>query len=374
MVRSSFRDVVSQGKKKASGENQSDKVFLKDLRFDSTSKADKKTLVIPHDENGAILYVQPYHAINAGVKPNGRGIINLPKRDGGTFTPYKFGCISHVTEVDEDVKADKKAAFDEGGVSCPLCDVYYAERRKFYALTEQEHPNFKDYDKSEQREWYQKYDNEIRTVHPSFEFDRNANQLKVTKDNKLVVAVVSADGEFELFIWTISDNRLKQINHAIAEGVDMGVVDEGKYTQLNDDVDDPIYDISGVEVLVTYPKSVNKAQAGRDAKINVVSDNKSLLAKHDGILDKINEEVAKLSTDIDSQVENDFTLKQRTQEEVMEVINVEYYNELMAEYPKREYVEGEGGKSTASQPKAKAEEVDESEEVDEGTLEDLFDN
>lgn len=372
MVRRSFKDVVSQGKQKASGGNQSGKVYLKDLRFDSTSKADKKTLIIPHDENGAILYEQPYHAINAGVKPNGRGIINLPKRDGGTFTPYKFGCISHVTEVDSDVKADKKKAFEEEGVSCPLCDVFYAERRKFYALTEQEHPNFKDYDKTEQREWYQKYDNEIRTVQPSFEFDRNANKLKITKDNKLVVAVVSADGEFELFIWTISDNRLKQINHAIAEGVDMGVVDEDKYTQLNDDVDDPIYDISGVEVLVTYPKSANKAQAGRDAKINVVSDNKSLLIKHDGILDRINEEVAKVSEDIDSQIENDFTLRQRTQDEIMEVINVEYYNELMEQYPKKEYVEGEGTQSSKA-TEAKAEEVDESEEVDEDALEELFD-
>lgn len=372
MGRVSFKDVVQQGNRK-SKKAQEGKEFLKDLRFDSLAKQDKKTVVIPHDENGAILYEQPYHAINAGVKPNGKGVINMPKKDGSTFTPYKFACISHVTEADEDVKADKKAAFQEEGKSCPLCDIVYAERRKKYALLEEEHEDFGSLPSSEQREWYQKFDSEIMTVNPSFEFNRDTNQMRITKDNKVVVAVVEEDGTHELFIWTISDNRLKQINHAIAEGVDMGVISDDKYALLNEDEDEPIYDISGVELIVTYPKSKTKAQAGRDAKINVVSDNKSQLVKHDGLLDRINEDVTKLAKDIESQIENDFTLKQRTPEEVHEFLNTEYYEELLSAYPQRERTEGNGQGAKTEAKAEVAEEVDVSEEVDNDALQDLFD-
>lgn len=371
MVRQSYREMVQASTQKS-------KDFLQELKFDSTKKADARTIYIPYDENGIVLFQFPFHSINRNVKPtakNNKGVVNLPKKDGSTFTPFQIGCNHHLVESDPGVRAEKKAAFeaDRANNGCPICNIYYAERKKRKDWIAENYPKFGEMSKEEMRDVYSKYDNEVATVKEAYSFSDDKG-LYVSRHNKLLVAELQDDGSYEFKIWQLSDARLRKINEEINKKFIDKSLKKGAIENLSGDDENPMYDLSGLELVVVYPKSANKAQAGRDASFSIVI-NERIVDSEEGLLEKINEEAAELASDVEAQVMGDLSLKPRTAEELMDVINKEYYDELMEKYGfKSNEDDSEDDEDKAPEVKRKGKATKEADLTEEEDIEESIDD
>lgn len=383
MARQKFKDLVASKKTQNTGGGNSENsnfFAIEEVRFDSSKADDKKNIVLPVDEDGeVILWEQPFHRLVVTNKtPNGRGLIELPKRAGGVYTPYEFGCTHFVTERDPDVREQLKADKHV----CILCDIKNHENRKIWSVINETYPEFNTKTGKEKNEIFTKVASEVRTVEEAWEFVKDedgSNELRINKHNKVLVAELADDGSFELKIWKLSDSRLKKLNQVLAESVDAGVFPEENTSVLSDVDGEIVYDIGQIQFLIKYPKNDNKAQAGRDASFQVVGPAKSQIIKDDSLREKINEEARAIIDKVEGVIERDYNLKPRTEEEVLELLDVEYYNSLKEEYPAKPFnKEGEGDKKSAKKTTKKAskkaekveEKVDESEDTE--SVDDLF--
>lgn len=376
MARPKFKDLVATQREEVVGNKGGGDFFkIEEVKFDSSKKDDKKHILLPLDENGeVILWEQPFHRIRPTNKtPNGRGVVELPKRDGGSFTPYEFGCTHRVTERDRDVQAQMK----EDNHVCILCDIKNHETRKIWGIINETYPDFNSKTGKQKNEIFVQVDGEVRTLEEAWEFRKDedgGNTLYINKHNKVLVAELEEDGSFELKVWKLSDSRLKRLNETLAESVDTGVFPEDQTSVLSDVNGEVVYNVGGVQFLVKYPKNASKSQAGRDATFSIVGPNKSLVIQDPSLLEKINEEAQAIINDVEKYVENDFSLRARTEEEVLELIDVEYYESLKRGYPAKDFNADTETKSTtkkAATKKVKAEKVDEAES--DADVDSLFD-
>lgn len=334
--------------------------------FDSTKSAQKVKLIIPSVEDQPLLYELPFHTLN--TRAENKALL-MPKKDGGTYTPFEFACIHHAVQRPGAKKDELKRLKEEEGKSCPLCDIYYAERRKFYSYLETEHPNFDTYDKNQKRNVYKTFEDEQQSVYPAFEMVNG--EFRVNAKRRLVVAVLDDNtSNYTLKYMDVSLARLEAIQSAIAQAAETGTYPENRLDSFKNAEGETEYNITGVELLFTYPKG-SKMEAGRNLSIGVIAPSKSRTADEDSeVLKKINDEVAEKLEAIDKQIENDYHLKERTHDEIMEFINKDYYNELMAQYPPKPYVEGEDKKETKDTKTTKKTKKAETEVVED--VEDLF--
>lgn len=382
MARPKFKDLVASKKKQNAGggsEGSSNFFRIEEVKFDSSQADDKKSIVLPVDEDGeVILWEQPFHRLVVSNKtPNGRGLIELPKRAGGVYTPYEFGCTHFVTERDPEVSKQLK----EDGHVCILCDIKNHENRKIWSIINETYPEFNTKTGKEKNEIFTKVAGETRTVEEAWEFanqEDGSKELRVNKHNKVMVAELESDGTFEIKLWKLSDSRLKKLNQVLAESVDAGVFPEENTSVLSDEDGEIVYDIGQVQFLVKYPKNASKSQAGRDATFSVVGPAKSQIIKDDSLMGRINEEARAIIGKVENVVERDYNLKPRTEEEVLELLDVEYYNYLKENYPAKQFNGGETkpeAKKSTKKASKKAEKVDEKADDSEETVqgvEDLF--
>lgn len=379
MARPKFKDLVATQREETQGNNGGGGDFfrIEEVKFDSSKKDDKKNIVLPLDENGeVILWEQPFHRIRPTNKtPNGRGVVELPKKAGGTFIPYEFGCTHRVTERDREVQEQMK----EDNHVCILCDIKNHETRKIWSIINETYPDFNTKTGKQKNEIFVKVDTEVRTLEDAWEFRKDedgGNTLYINKHNKVLVAELAEDGSFELKLWKLSDSRLKRLNETLAESVDTGVFPEDQTSVLSDVNGEIVYNVGGVQFLVKYPKNASKSQAGRDATFAVVGPNKSLVIQDPALLEKINEEAQAIIDKVEKVVENDYSLRARTEEEVLELIDVEYYESLKRDYPPKEFnsdgnTETKSATKKVATEKVKAEKVDEAES--DADVDDLFD-
>lgn len=364
--RTNFKKVRGSGSGSVEGGKGGFQNVVEKFTFDSTKSAQKVKIVIPSVEDQPLLYELPFHTLN--TRAENKALL-MPKKDGGTYTPFEFACIHHAVHRPGEKKDELKRLKEEEGKSCPLCDIYYAERRKFYSYLESEHPNFDTYDKNQKRNVYKTFEEEQQSVFPAFEMVNG--EFRVNAKRRLVVAVLEDNtSNYTLKYMDVSLARLEAIQSAIAQAAETGIYPEERLDSFKNADGETEYNITGVELLFTYPKG-SKMEAGRNLSIGVIAPAKSRTAEEDSpLLKKVNDEVAEKLEAIDKQIENDYHLKERTHEEVMSFINEDYYNELMEQFPPKPYVEGEDKKETKAKKTAKKTKKAETEVVED--VEDLF--
>lgn len=370
MSRINFKRVQASG----NGENGGGfKQAIEKFTFDSTNAAQKIKLMIPSIDGQPLLYELPYHELNPKAEHTA---LTMPKKDGGQYTPYEFACISHVVQRPGELKDKLKKLKEEQNETCPLCDIYYAETRKFYEMLRTEHPDFSSYSNEDKRKIYQDFDEKQRTVLPSYEVKKQEdgyNQFIIHAKRRLVVAVLDDNtSNYTLKYMDVSLKRLEMIQSAIAQAVDAGIYPEERVESFRNADGENELNITDIELLFTFPKG-KKVEAGRNLTIGVIAPAKSRTANDDVLIEKVRQEVTEKLDAIDKQIENDYYLKYRPLKDVKEFINQEYYDELMEKYPPKEFVPDEEKsndekKSSKTSKKAKKEDTDEVVE----SVEDLF--
>lgn len=338
MSRVKLSELVAKKKKAVGGSNArggdssgGDFFSIPRVQFDSTKADDVKNLYVVTDDNGMpVVYEQPFHSINTNVKPNGKAVFELPKKDGTTFPVFQMGCSHYVHERDPDLQADLK----ESGVRCLACEIARMESLVIWNKVIELYPDFKDLTSKEKREAFltvEARDDIHQTLESSFEFVKNSEtggtDFRPVTQKRILVAEVEDDGSYELKLWNVSNTRLREMNKEFAKAVELGAFDAYPdliETLVEGEGEDTFYNIGGKDFKVTYPKNAKKAEAGRNATIAVASPRQSVVINKKDVVEAIQKEVEEILPKLDEFINNDYALRSRTYEEQWELCDQDY--------------------------------------------------